>query len=348
MLVRLVMLCFLFSLTNFSKAQFNADAVNPVLMQNKKQLGNEAVLMVYKDGKVIYKKKTDDYYDERAQTPIGSASSWLTAVLIMQYIENGTISLDTKIADYIPIYIPYLKKYITIGHCLAQLTGIDFKKGASSSKEASKFNSLEEMVNSYAKKEIRANTGSDFWYAEMHINIAARVIEVITKKKFEQLISKNVIKPLGMKGTSFSPSGGGCPNPAAGAVSTANDFANFLSMIMNKGMFNGKQILKEETINTMLTVTYTPSMVTYMPKAAENFEYGLGAWILEKDINNKPAVFGTTNFEGIWCVIDKCRNYGMILFTKKELSDARKDVFYTLKNVIDEQLPPTNGTSCNN
>lgn len=330
-----VVTCFYF----IANAQFDKEPIDNILLQNKKFLGNEAVLMLYKDGKIIYKKKTDDFYDERAQTPIGSASSWLTAVLILQYVENGTISLDTKIADYIPIYVPYSKKYITIGHCLADLTGIDFKKGASSQKEASKFSSLEEMVNSYAKKEIRANTGSDFWYADMHINIAARVIEVITKKKFEQLITQKVLRPLAMKNTSFSPPSGGCANPASGAVSTANDFMNFLSMIMNKGVFNGKQILKEETINTMFNVTYTPSMVTYTPKAAETFEYALGTWVLEKTIDNKPAVVGTTNFDGSWCIIDFCRNYAMVLFTKKELNDARKDVFYKIKNAVDDQNP---------
>jgi CubicO group peptidase (beta-lactamase class C family) len=342
MFIRVLLLCCIISFSYSAKSQFNADAVNTVLLQHKKQLGNEAVLLIYKDGKIIYKKKTDDFYDERAQTSIGSASSWLTAVLIMQYVENGTISLDTKIADYIPIYVPYSKKYITIGHCLSHLTGIEFKKNASSAKEASKFNTLEDMVNSYAKKEIRANTGTDFWYADMHINIAARVIEVITKKKFEQLITKNVLRPMGMKNTNFSPYNGGCPNPASGAVSTANDFANFISMILNKGTFNGKQILKAETIETMFKPVYSPSMVTYIPKTAESFEYGLGAWVFEKNIDNKPAVIGTTNFEGLWCVIDECRNYGMILFTKKELSDARKEIFYSIKNIIDEQFRSTN------
>ncbi|MBX2931207.1 MAG: serine hydrolase [Chitinophagaceae bacterium] len=326
-------------------AQLDTESIDRVLLNNKKQLGNDAVMLVYKDDKVVYKKKTSDYFDERARVSIGNASSWLTATLILQYIENGTISLDTKIADYIPIYVPYSKKYITIGHCLAHLTGIEFKKNDNSNSYAAKFNTLEEMVNSYAKKEIRANTGTEFWYASMEINIAARVIEVVTKKRFEQLISQKVLRPLGMKSTSFSPTNGGCVNPAAGAESSANDYLNFLSMIVNKGVYKGKRILSEESVNLMFNIAYTQNMVKHIPDAAETFEHGFGTWVMEKNIDGKPAVVGATDFLGLWGIADLCRGYAMVLFPKKALSDAKKSVLYTLKEKIDEQLP--DNTHCN-
>ncbi|MCZ2222762.1 MAG: beta-lactamase family protein [Chitinophagales bacterium] len=339
---KLVFTIFISVFTINAFAQLDSESLDKIISANKKQLGNEAVMLVYKDGKIIYKKKTSDYFDEKTQVPIGNASSWLTATLILQYVEAGTISLDTKIADYIPIYAPYSKNYITIGHCLAHLTGIEYKKNENSNKDASKYNTLEELVNSYAKKEIRANTGTEFWYASMDINIAARVIEVVTKKRFEQLITQKVLRPLGMKNTSFSPNNGGCANPAAGAVSSANDYMNFLSMILNKGVFNGKRILSEESVKLMFNVPYTQSMVTYTPKATETYEHGVGTWVMEKNINGKPSVVGTTNFWGLWCVADLCRNYGIVLFPKKELSDLRKDIFYQLKTNVDEQIVSTN------
>lgn len=328
-----------------SFTQYDASATDKILLDNKKQLGNDVVMLVFNKDNLIYKKKTNDFFDERARAPIGNISSWLTATLLLQYIESGVISLDTKIADYIPIYVPYSKKYITIGHCLAHLTGIEYKKNENSNKDALKFSTLEEMVNSYAKKEIRANTGTEFWYASMDINIAARVIEAVTKKRFEQLITQKVLRPLAMKSTSFSPMNGGCVNPAAGAESSANDLMNFLNMILNKGMFKGKRILSEESIKTMFTINYTQNMVKYTPNAANTFEYGFGTWVMEKNINGNPAVIGATNFFGVWCVEDLCRGYGMVVLPNKELSDAKKDIFYLLKNSIDEQL--TNTSFCN-
>ena len=51
--------------------------------------------------------------------------------------------------------------------------------------------SLEEEVNSFAASEIRANPGTDFWYGNIGLNIAGRVLEVVSKKKFDLLIKQN-------------------------------------------------------------------------------------------------------------------------------------------------------------
>ena len=64
----------------------------------------------------------------------------------MQFIDEGKLSLDTKIADYLPIYAKYSKKYITIRHCLAHLTGIENKKGLAAILEGGKFETLDELI----------------------------------------------------------------------------------------------------------------------------------------------------------------------------------------------------------
>ena len=45
--------CFYF----IANAQFDKEPIDNILLQNKKLLGNEAVLMLYKDGKIIYKSR---------------------------------------------------------------------------------------------------------------------------------------------------------------------------------------------------------------------------------------------------------------------------------------------------
>jgi len=70
--------------------------------------------------------------------------------------------------------------------------------------ERRKFASLEEEVNSFAARDIRANTGTDFWYGNIGLNIAGRVAEVITRKKFDVLIRTKLFIPLGMTKTTFA------------------------------------------------------------------------------------------------------------------------------------------------
>jgi hypothetical protein len=45
-----------------------------------------------------------------------------------------------------------------------------------------------------------------------------------------------------------------------------------------------------------------------------------------------PGLFGT------WPVIDLCRNYSVIFFTKQFLSEEKKEVYLKLKGIIDEQI----------
>ena len=141
-------------------------------------------------------------FNSKTQAPIASCSKWLTAALVMQFVDEGKLSLDDKVAKYIPEFDKYFKSYITIRQCLCHMTGIaDDKNFLKRILERRKFSSLEEEVNSFAAREIRANAGTDFWYGNVGLNIAGRVLEIISKKKFEVLIKTKLFTPLGMTKT---------------------------------------------------------------------------------------------------------------------------------------------------
>lgn len=327
-------------LFQFSKAQYNFKELDAKLEMNKKELGNNVVAIIYKDGKIIYTKKIGEF-DEKTQVPIASASKWLTTALVMQFIDEGKLSLDTRIADYLPIYAKYGKKYITIRHCLAHLTGIENKKGLAAILDGGKFETLDEEVNDYAKKEIRANAGTDFYYGSIGLNIAARVVEIIAKKNFEQLINLRLLRPLNMRNTNFTPLNNRCVNPSGGAVSTAADYTNFLSMILNKGMFNGKRILSEASIEIMQTPQMTSNMIAFTPAAATGFDYGLGEWIQEKDANGKTIVVSCPGLFGTWPLVDICRGYSCIFLVKNYLGEVKAKLYLDLKATIDNEITST-------
>jgi CubicO group peptidase (beta-lactamase class C family) len=98
-----------------------------------------------------------------------------------------------------------------------------------------------------SKKDIESNPGLEFRYSNTGFTIAARVLEIISKRSFDQLMQTRITRPLMMRNTTFS-STLDAPDPTSGALSTANDYINFLSMLLNKGMFNGKRILSEKAV----------------------------------------------------------------------------------------------------
>lgn len=327
-----------------SRSQYNFSEVDKVLLDNKKALGDNLVTLIYKDGKLIYQKETGEF-NIKTKSPIASCSKWLTAALVMTFVEEGKISLDDKVSTYLPIFESYGKAFITIRQCLSHQTGIaDNQKTVAKILERRKFESLEEEVNAFAKKEIAANPGNSFSYGSIGLNIAGRVLEVIAKKKFDALMKQRIFTPLNMRYSSFTPEDyNNSVNPSGGAVSTAGDYINFLSMILDKGTFMGKRILSEASVAQMQTIQNKNIAKKYSPKIMEGYEYGLGEWIEQTDSKGNSLVVSSPGLFGTWPYIDKCRNYACIIFIKRELGDEQKEIRLALKKAIDKQI----AGSCN-
>jgi CubicO group peptidase (beta-lactamase class C family) len=322
----------------FSYSQTDFNQVDAVLQKNQKLLGNGVVALVYKDGKIIYTKELGEF-NAKTVAPIASCSKWLTAALVMMFVDEGKLNLDEPVNKYLPIFDKYMKSYVTLRQCLAHTTGIESDKSLLKMIQRSgKYMSLEEEVNAFAAKEISNNAGTEFHYGTIGLNIAGRVIEVITKKSFDRVIQEKLLRPLKMRATSFMNENGNAPNPSGGARSTANDYMNFLSMILNKGMFEGKRILSEKAIEEMQKPQFTNLPVKFTPKVAEGLHYGLGEWIQEEDAQGNSTVVSSPGLFGTWPYIDKCRNYAAIVFVKSLLGEQKKDIMMQFKGAVDEAV----------
>jgi CubicO group peptidase (beta-lactamase class C family) len=319
-------------------AQYNFQELDQEFATKQKLLGKDVVFMLLTKDTLIYKKEVGDF-NAKTVAPIASCSKWLTAALVMQFVDEGKLSLDDKIIRWLPEFEKYGKNYITIRACLSHQTGIeDEGKFLKKLFERKKFSSLDEEVNSFAKREIRANPGTDFWYGNIGLNIAGRVLEVISKKKFDVLIKQKLFNLVGMRKTTFTTMDNSAVNPSGGATSTADDYMKFLVMLLNKGKANGKQILSEASVEQLKELQTGSVKIAYAPKAAEGFGYALGSWVAEEK-EGKATVLASPGLFGTWPMIDFCRGYAYIVLVKNLLGEERADAHMELKKVIDKQIP---------
>lgn len=193
-----------------------------------------------------------------------------------------------------------LKHPITVRNILAHTSGLPFRSPI----EVPTLDrlSLADRVRSYAMLGLDFEPDTKYQYSNAGINTAGRIIEVVSGKSFEDFLNQRLLAPLGMKDTSFWPSEGHIPRiakaykpdpktkelvetqidqlqyplgnrsqrtsmPAGGLFSTASDLARFYQMLLNRGQFEGKQILSESSVNA-LTQRQTPKG---LPES-----YGLG------------------------------------------------------------------------
>ena len=308
-------------------AQQNYPEIDRAFKMNQQALGKDAIMLIYKNGKVVYENTLGDLTSS-SQQRIASCSKWLTAALVMTFVDEGKLSLEDTIGKFLPIFTKYGKGQIRIRHCLSHTAGLEQEpiKLITLVNRNSKYNSLEEEINDFAKKkDVVAIPGTEFRYGNIGLNIAARVVEVISGKGFENLFQERIAGPLNMIATTFTKNAE-IPNPSGGAWSTASDYMNFQIMFLNKGVFKSKRILGKASVEKMLEAQTNQSMMKYSPGAAQGFEYGFGLWIQEKDKDGKTIVASSPGLFGTWPYVDYCRNYACIIFTKNLLGEKKRDI----------------------
>jgi CubicO group peptidase (beta-lactamase class C family) len=316
----------------------NLSELGEVADQKQKQVKTDVVLMVANKDTIIYTKDSKLFTALRGQAPIAASSEWLSTALVMAMVDEGKISLDDKVSRYIPIFSKYAKNYITIRHCLSHFTGIQSEAaGLKKLLEKKKFESLEEMVNEFAKKEIQKNPGEEFSYSNIGLSIAGRVLEIVSKKRFDMLAQQKLFRPMGMRQTSFTSLDGGLVDPDAGARSSANDMIRFMTMLLNNGVYKGQRILSEASVEELRKLQIGSQPVKNIPNEATGFQYALGVWAAEHD-GKQATVLMAPSLGGTLPVIDFCRGYAFIIFYKELSADQKANAYNDIKGLLDEKF----------
>ncbi|MBC7876818.1 MAG: beta-lactamase family protein [Anaerolineales bacterium] len=204
---------------------------------------------------------------------VGSISKTFTGTLLMQLAEQGKINLDAPVRKYIKDFKlrdEKVAKQVTIRHLLTHTGGWvgdyfnDFGNGD---------DALAKMVKDIAKLQQIQPLGKIWSYNNTGFNIASRIIEIVTKKPYEQAAQEMILDPLGLNMTFFFPSDilithrfvaghyeknkniyvsrpwaiGRAGNGIGGVVSTVKDLLVYARFHMG----NGNRIIKRKTLEAM-------------------------------------------------------------------------------------------------
>jgi CubicO group peptidase (beta-lactamase class C family) len=343
-----------------ANAQHDFKKIDAWLDTHTSEMGGRSYLMIYQNGQVVYSHgvsqmgriqkainqmaaqkqgKTADLSDYTAtkRQPIASCSKWLSAALVMTFVDEGKLKLSDTVGTYLPILSKNGKGGITIAQCLSHQTGIKTPPLKESLQEMRGENSMDDAMADIAKLDMEGQPGKTFHYSNAGLQIAGAIIEKISSKSFETLFAERIAKPLGLKNTDFDHAK--VALPAGGAYSTAEDYLNFLVMILNKGTYNGKRVLSENAIREMQINRITADVkVAYSPAEAGDTGYGYGEWVYKDALNTPSAVVSSPGLFGSYPVIDNKNKYAAFLITFYINSKGRQARYAELKQLIDESL----------
>ncbi len=194
---------------------------------NKKMIGK---FIAKRQGKDVDEILKDYTFTTRAS--IASSSKWLSAALVMTFVDEGKLNLDDTIGKFLPVFTLHQKGNIRILECLSHLTAINAGNLKDSREIINQAVSMDDIIEKIAEQPMEGEPGNVFHYSSIGLQIAAAVIEKISGKDFKTLFKERIAIPCGMKNTDFG--NGKVALTAGGAFSTPEDYIHFLQMMGNK------------------------------------------------------------------------------------------------------------------
>jgi CubicO group peptidase (beta-lactamase class C family) len=348
-------------LADTSSAQSDFSKLDDWMEVNTKEMGGRAILVIYKNGNIIYNKSVSDMnhrqrtmnkyvakkqgkevnldeYSMDSRQLVASCSKWFSAALVMTFIDEGKLHLTDTVGTWLSILSAYGKGNITIGECLSHLTGIKAPPIKESIREMKNIHSMDQAIEEIANMPMEGDPGKIFHYSNVGLQMAGAVIEKISGQSFETLFAERIAKPLDMKNTDFGNKD--VAFPAGGASSTPEDYLTFLTMILQKGNFKGKQILREESVNGMEVNRIVSDVnIGYAPAEAAGLGYGYGEWVLKNSESGVPSKWVTSpGLFGSFPWVDNEHQYCAFLMTFYLNNKGRHNRYFELKQLVDESI----------
>lgn len=305
-----------------------------------------AVTVVVTRDKLLHCESTGyaDLTARRAMTPetmfwIASMTKPITASAVLMLQDEGKLNVADPVAKYLPEFAglktPSGKPArITIAQILTHTSGL----GEPKAEDAKRSRTLAELTPHILAAPMQYEPGARWKYTQSGINLAGRIVEVVSHQTFDAFLEQRLFRPLGMRHTTFYPTtaesqallvtayakskeGSLEPVPPradfgtkdrpplgnGGLFSTALDYARFCQLLLNDGVFEGKRLLSPAAVRLISTVQTGDIPCGFFQSAAfgnrgSNYGWGIGTCVLKTPHDGVAAMLspGTFGHGGAW------------------------------------------------
>ena len=301
-------------------------------------------LLIIQDEKTIF-HEAYGWSDLEKKRPVKRNSIWsiksmskpFTASAIMMLSEQGKLSVNDKLIDYIPEYAG--DSSTTLAHLLSHSSGYDELRYTQGHEDLGSW--VNHMATLSPTEELGTYQYSDFNYAAL-----GYIVELVGEMPLEEYLQINFLNPLELNEsyTNFSPDSSWASDvnsryrllenryvkywsntdpqgwkfyPSAwGIWGTAMDYSKFMSMFLNQGSFNDRHVLNVSTVKEMLTpITFS----------GETPIYGLGWCVQPYEANSSTPRFMHGGVDGTWAIAYPEDNLIVIFMTHCRDSNVRSE-----------------------
>lgn len=202
---------------------------------------NGHALLVYRDGRLVFEEFMNGHERETPHR-LASGTKSFVGVLAAMAVEDGLLKLDEKVADTLTEWGGDTRKsQITIHQLLTLSSGI-------AGGEVGDVPSYKEAV---LLAEAKFPPGQKFQYGPVPFQcfgeLLRRKLEP-RKETVEGYLKRRLLDPIGLKLSIWRKDADGNPQLSSGAMLTAHEWAKFGLLVLNKGAWDGKQLVSEKLL----------------------------------------------------------------------------------------------------
>ena len=237
---------------------------------------------------------------------VGSITKSFTALSILVLAERGLLSLDDPVGRYVGLDLRVGGQPVAVHHLLTHTSGVPALGYAEAFIRSVLGLDGLWLPLSYADDVltfmrgfegwVEAKPGERFFYLNEGYVTLGRVIEKISGLSYEDFVRKNILEPLGMKRSYFRreeverdgdvavgyivdregrhvksrfPYG---VTADGGLLSNPLDMARYISLLLNRGVYNGVEIISSKSIEIAESIH---AKLPYESITADGYGYGL-------------------------------------------------------------------------
>lgn len=227
-----------------NKGVFNS---NPIPLQEFLQNSPTLSFTIIRNDTILFDYYGKDYNESSIVTSFSVAKSFVSATLGVAIHEGFIQSVEEPITNYLPELMENDERFgeIKIRHVLNHVSGIEFPSITWVYYSSNHFKILK-------KVRYGLGPGEEFKYDNGNTLLISFIIERATKRKFQDYFNEKIWKKIGAESEMLWT----MDDEKNGSIKTfcclnglAQDFAKFGRLFLNRGNWQGEQIIPESWIN---------------------------------------------------------------------------------------------------
>jgi len=268
---------------------------------------------------------------------------------VLCLVEDDKLDLDSPVAKWWPEFAANGKDQVTLKDLLTHVSGLkayeDYR--VVENQRLPKETPADALYRHYAALPLAYPPRTKMVYSCLNLQTAAALVQKVSGEDLESLLKRRVWGPLGMKNTTYRPTGklrtrcaptavdpdgqpvrGTVHDPLAayhgssrlcpgnaGVFSTAGDLVRYVEMVLGNGKRRGKRVLSAESVRLM-TAVHTPEGVAPL-RSVGWAVYSEPPFVPTGGQDAQRRTIGHTGYTGTWLWIDPPSRSYIIFLTNR-------------------------------